>query len=56
MSEREGSFVDGVVKCRGRREIEDATVTGENGDANFLTLDANYYLLLASGDESTRGT
>ena len=55
LSERAGALVDGVIKCRGRREIEDVTVTGGNGDGDFLSLNEDYYLFLASGSGGNQG-
>ena len=47
-------MVDGVIKCRGRREIDDVTVT-DNGESDFLSLNENYYLFLASGSGGSEG-
>ena len=55
LSERTGDSVDGVIKCRGRREIDDVTVTGGNGESDFLSLNELYYLFLASGSGGSEG-
>ena len=57
LSERAGALVDGVIKCRGRREIDDVTVMmGGNGESDFLPLNENYYLFLASGSGGNEGS
>ena len=55
MDALQGASVDGVIRCRGRREIDDVTVTGGNGESDFLPLNENYYLFLATGPDSGDG-
>ena len=57
LSERAGASVDGVITCRGRREIDDVTVTGGNGESDlFLPLNEHYYLFLAAGSGGNEGS
>ena len=49
--DRRGSSEDGVIKCTARREIR-----AFGADSNFVNLDEQYTLFLATGDVSSEGT